>query len=664
MRGVMQKISIKVDNHLVIKMQDGVELSARLWLPQIPQKIPAIFEFIPYRKQGGMEHRDELAYPYFAQNHYAGVRVDLRGTGESLGDMVDEYTDQEWQDACEIIAWIAKQDWCDGNVIMMGNSWGGFNCLQLAALRPKNLRAVIASCATDDRYNLDIHYRGGCLLSENLLWSAQMNAYQSRCPDPRLIGEEWLKIWLARLENMDMLAKTWHEKQLFDDYWRHGSINQDFHAIQVPVLMVGGWNDLYASWMMRTMQNLTVPAYGVMGPWEHAYPNLVRVRPNFDFLGEVVKFADFHVKKIANNYDSTPKLRVFIQKPSQNTAEIARRSGFWHEVADYKSYRPITKRLFCHANGRLELKRDKISEQKIVPFDLKHGHKAGRYLSGLAVDGDFAPNQHADDARALCFETAPLKNSLRILGYPKISIKFATNQALAQIIVRLNMVAPDGYSTRLSYACVNLSLNTAQTKVKKLKIGKFTKLSFDLDALGFEVPAGYKLRLAFGCSYFSQIIPCEKPFEITLNTKDCQINLPILPKKNVIKMGDSPKMAGVAWQWQRNATAHYESDELTMHGFDDLGRKTHPISKLFQDQTNEIKFSHDGVNPLSCKVSSRWVMGFGRESGEDAFDTQTIIDQELSLQPNYFVLKGSLQAFCDATKVIHKKYKYKIKRKL
>ena len=100
------------------------------------------------------------------------MRVDLRGSGDSDGVLLDEYTQQELDDALEIIAWIAAQKWCSGAVGMMGISWGGFNALQVAALDPPALKAIITLCSTDDRYADDAHYMGGCLLNENLQWGA------------------------------------------------------------------------------------------------------------------------------------------------------------------------------------------------------------------------------------------------------------------------------------------------------------------------------------------------------------------------------------------------------------------------------------------------------------------------------------------------------------
>ena len=116
-----------------IPMSDGVRLAARIWRPDGRGPVPAILEFIPYRKGDGTRQRDERMHPWWAARGYACLRVDLRGAGDSEGLLEDEYTAQELQDACDIIAWAAGQSWCSGRVGMMGKSWGGFNCLQTAA---------------------------------------------------------------------------------------------------------------------------------------------------------------------------------------------------------------------------------------------------------------------------------------------------------------------------------------------------------------------------------------------------------------------------------------------------------------------------------------------------------------------------------------------------
>src|SRR4029077_7428924 len=137
-----------------IELADGCKLAARIWLPQDAESspVPAVLEYLPYRKRSVTAERDSLMHPYLAGHGYAGARVDMRGSGESDGLLRDEYLKQEQDDALEVIAWLARQSWCTGAVGMIGISWGGFNGLQIAARRPPALKAIITACSTDDRY--------------------------------------------------------------------------------------------------------------------------------------------------------------------------------------------------------------------------------------------------------------------------------------------------------------------------------------------------------------------------------------------------------------------------------------------------------------------------------------------------------------------------------
>ena len=157
-----------------IPMPDGIALSARLWCPATAGPVPAVIEMIPYRKRDGTAARDEAIHPWLAARGYACLRVDLRGSGDSQGVLTDEYTPQELADACAVIGWAAAQSWCTGAVGMMGKSWGAFNALQVAALQPPALKAVVVVCGTVDRFGHDIHFKGGCLLGENFGWASTM----------------------------------------------------------------------------------------------------------------------------------------------------------------------------------------------------------------------------------------------------------------------------------------------------------------------------------------------------------------------------------------------------------------------------------------------------------------------------------------------------------
>ena len=97
---------------------------------------PTIVESLPYRKDDAFYSSDWPTYAYLAGRGFAGVRIDIRGTGASTGIIEDEYVPREQEDTLAVFRWLADQEWCSGNLGMWGVSWGGFSSLQTAMLRP------------------------------------------------------------------------------------------------------------------------------------------------------------------------------------------------------------------------------------------------------------------------------------------------------------------------------------------------------------------------------------------------------------------------------------------------------------------------------------------------------------------------------------------------
>ena len=114
-----------------IPLSNGYKLGMRLWLPKSAYRnpVPVVLEYLPYRKRDLMRSRDDEWGYSFAPYGFAFARVDIRGTGSSDGLLLDEYLQSEQDDAVEVIAWLARQSWCNGAVGMRGISWGGFSRL-------------------------------------------------------------------------------------------------------------------------------------------------------------------------------------------------------------------------------------------------------------------------------------------------------------------------------------------------------------------------------------------------------------------------------------------------------------------------------------------------------------------------------------------------------
>ncbi|MDQ2695137.1 MAG: CocE/NonD family hydrolase, partial [Pseudomonadota bacterium] len=329
-----------------IPLADGCRLAARLWLPADAghRPVPAILEYIPYRKRDFTRPRDEPMHRYFAGHGYAAVRVDLRGAGDSDGLLRDEYLQQELDDGVEVIRWIAAQPWCSGRVGMLGKSWGGINALQIAALAPPPLKAVITVCSTDDRYADDAHYMGGCLLNENLIWGSVLMLYAALPPDPELVGGGWRDAWRARLAHLELFPQRWLRHPLRDGYWKHGSVGENLSRIRCPVYALGGWADGYSNAVPRLLAGLG-NCKGLVGPWAHLYPHDGIPGPAIGFLQEALRWWDHWLKGIDTGIMAGPRYRVWMQEAVQPRAFLHQRPGRWVAEARWPSSRTALQRL-------------------------------------------------------------------------------------------------------------------------------------------------------------------------------------------------------------------------------------------------------------------------------------------------------------------------------
>jgi uncharacterized protein len=423
--------------HVWIPMSDGVRLAARIWLPVDAEDdpVPALLEYLPYRKNDDTAPRDTVHQPRFAAHGYAAVRVDLRGSGDSEGLLLDEYLPQELEDGCEVIAWLAEQPWCDGNVGMKGLSWGGFNALQIAALRPPALGAIVSVCSTDDRYADDVHYHGGCVVaSEMLPWASRMLVAGARPPDPEYYGDGWREAWLERLD-VPPFIEAWLSHQRREDYWKHASVAEDLDAMRCAVYMIGGWDDAYRDAVLRVLAGYSGPRKGLIGPWGHVVPDRGAPGAPIDFIAEAVRFFDHHLKGIDTGIMDEPMLRVFVRETRNETPSRVDRVGFWCSEPSWPSPSVGEQRWVLGANHRLwpedEPPRvgDVTGESHTIIGSQTAGLEAGAYM-GAGILEDLRGDQRREDGLSLTYTSAPLREPLTILGHPEAELVLAVDRPL------------------------------------------------------------------------------------------------------------------------------------------------------------------------------------------------------------------------------------------
>ena len=512
---------------LWIPLADGCRLAARMWLPEDAESapVPAILECIPYRRRDGTAWRDVQMHPYVAGHGYACIRIDLRGSGDSDGILDDEYSAREHDDLVQAIAWVADQGWCSGAVGMTGISWGGFNALQVAALRPPALKAIITLDSAADRYADDVHYMGGAMLHDNFAWASAMYAYLSMPPDPAVVGESWRERWLARLEAQHFMLREWAGHQRRDEYWKHGSVCESYGAIEAAVYAIGGWEDGYTNTVPMLLEGLTAPCKGLVGPWGHAFPHTAYPGPAIGYLQEALRWWDHWLKGIDSGVMDEPRYRVWMNDSYRPLPFVETRPGRWVAEAGWPTAGMTPRRFHLNADG--------LGDGPAVGAALAHrapedtGTCTLEWCSYGGTGGDFAADQRTDDGRSLCFDSAPLDDRLEILGAPVVELELSADQPVAKLAVRLCDVWPEGASTRVTYTLFNLTHRDSHEHPAPLVPGERARVRIALNHVAHAFLPGHRLRVAISTSYWPQMWPAPAPVTLSLHPGASLLELPV-----------------------------------------------------------------------------------------------------------------------------------------
>lgn len=603
---------VTVVEHFAIPLRSGIELSARRWQPTDPTSVPAVLEYVPYRKRGGLETRDGIMHRYVAAHGYVGVRVDIRGSGESEGLLVGEYLQTELDDGAEVIDWISRQPWCNGTVGMIGKSWGGFNGLQIAALQPPALQAVITVCSTDDRYADDIHHKGGTLLTENLGWGSTMFSYNSMPPDPALVGDRWRKMWMERLEADRPWIIEWLRHQVRDDFYRHGSVIEDYSAIRVPVLAVGGWADSYTNAVFRLVNGLEAPVRAVVGPWIHVYPHQGSPGPDIDFLGMMVRWWDHWSKGIDRRVLDEPRLRVFVSHSTPPATDRPVTVGHWVGLDAWPPVR-LTETISLDDPLR-------ISTPQSV------GAGAGEFCP-MWQGPDLPDDQAADDGGSVCLDGPVLGADTEVMGAPLLELDFRADAPGANLVARLCEVFPDGRSDRVSYMPFNLTHHAGDSVTDDLVAGRRYHASVALDDLAHRFGAGNRIRLALSTAYWPLVWP--QPHRASVTVENLRLLLPIVERDLADRgsdlgegVGACPDPTVLLRPESHLRMSRAEDGEAVFEIFDDFGAEKF-ASGVVRDTTAHEVYRIRDDDPLSARMETRWTDGMSRDGWSIRTETTT-----------------------------------------
>ena len=646
--------------HTVIETQwiplpDGSRLAARIWMPDATPA-PAILEYLPYRRRDTTAARDESVYPAFADQGFVGVRVDLRGTGDSDGLFDDEYSETELSDAEAVIAWIAEQPWSNGNVGMMGISWGGFNALQVAARKPPALKAVVSIASTVDRFADDIHFKGGALLSANLYWATQMLGRAARAPDYEIVGEGWRDIWLRRLENLPALIEPWLSHQRRDAYWKHGSISEDFQSLDAKSLVIAGWADGYRNtpWDART--GLGDNARAVTGPWVHLYPHFASPEPRFDFIGEATAWWTHWLMGKDAGVTTLPAHRLWLSEAVRPDGLRDRDPGRWIAI-DHTTGQTLSLHL---VPGRLQTA-PAAGQAIAIRTPLDCGTAGGEYFT-QGGRADLPGDQRGDDGLSVTFETSTLDAPIDIIGRPTLHIPVTIDAPTGTLAARLIDVHPDGTAHRVSLGILNLTHRNGSEDPTPMTPGKSETVTLTLDATAYRIRPGHRLRLAISTAYFPLILPPPTDITATLDTTGAILNLPTQAFDEITL--HEPEASYPRYETaeppQENREVHHDraTNRTTVTVTSDNGTPRHPGHGLEWHETRRSVWGITRDDPLSVTGEEHYT-GMRRRNG---VETEEIATARLTATATDWHVHTAIEARENGYEVFKKAWNFTIPR--
>jgi predicted acyl esterase len=553
-----------------IAMADGVELAATLFLPDASDPQPCLLEALPYRK-------DDLTSSYASsyrslrdEHGYAVCRLDLRGTGSSAGDATDEYPPVERTDVGTVIAWLAEQEWCDGNIGMFGTSYSGFNSLQLACERPPALKAVCAIYASDDRWTDDVHWRGSALRLVDLV--DYCHYMTPMCLLPPVPGEwpsdrlgDWRTEWRRRLETNEPWVLTWLRENRDGGYWRSGSVRLGdgvgYDRIECPVLIVAGWADGYRNNSFRTVEALGragVPHRLLAGPWAHADPATAIPGPRIDLDVEMVAWFDRWLRgQRGDGSEHVDRVDLFVRTSTRPEPDLDLHDGFWVSGA----WPP----------GDLERERRELDGPRTLAVEPDTGVAAWIDCAGHLPWG-LSGDQRDDDAHSLTWDSEPPTRAVG--GQPRVRLRMSANAPAASLSVKLCDVFPDGTAALVTRGTLDLAHGAP------LVPGEPIDVDLLLDACAYQWSPGQLLRVSVaGADWPNTIAP---PAPVTLTVHSGSLDLPLWTDSGV----DPPTFE------PGSPTSGENPDDVTWTVSRDVLRRT---TTCTVSSGSEYEIPHDGT---------------------------------------------------------------------
>ena len=522
-----------IDYNVRIRMDDGIELAATLYLPRNKsEKQATVFIRHPY---------DRLAYghpaSYFARNGFAVVIQDVRGKYASGGEFIPYKSGM--RDGAATLDWIISQPWSNGKVGTFGCSALGELQYVLAkaqhpahvALVPQGAGGAIGSAG--GKYGYFGLFEGGVFqLASGFGWFLENGSKDPRAPPPPKkvdIGAALRSLPVADLVKRIRPAPNSYEEfirtPLTDPWWQTLGYLSDADLPKIPALVINTWGDqtvgdtLSMTEQVRKISpEIARHQHVIIAPGSHCQEETIghsgrfgdlnvsgAAQPYWDWY---LRWFDYWLRGQGNGLSDLPPYLYYVIGENR-----------WLTAASWPPEQARIERWYLNSGGRANSRRgdgtlgrhlslasapDQFSYDPQNPVPSRGGP--------LCCSGNPAARSGPVDQRdveeredVLVYTSPVLDESMRIAGPLRAILNISSSARDTDFIARLAHVWPDGRSTNIQEGALRARYRRGIDKPDFLQPGLPAKLTVDMRAIAYLVPKGHRLRLHVTSSSFPRL---------------------------------------------------------------------------------------------------------------------------------------------------------------
>jgi putative CocE/NonD family hydrolase len=514
-----------VDENVKIPMRDGVNLTADVYRPDAPGRLPALLLRTPYSKRGMGEERDSR---WLAERGYIVVNQDVRGRYLSDGEFYAYRNEAD--DGFDTDEWVARQPWSNGKIGTLGGSYLGYTQLTQGIRGSKHLVSMATDVTSSDIYHGWTYVDGAFHLGFALEWGAG-SIYGNRGQSGKV---NYLHLPIATADETlgkpNAHYRDWlkHPRRN-DPYWDNISYEEQARKIASPLLVATGWFDIFLRGALQDDINIRKNGatelarknkHLLIGPWTHFKTRGTRTGGGIDFGPEAeldglklyLAWHDRFLKGVDNGMDKRPPITLFVMGENRWRAEnewpLARTRYTKYYISSGG------KANSAKGDGRLSTEPPGSAESDQYTYDpAAPVPTLGGNVCCTSVPNGTHEHQSIEEREdVLVYTTPTLTEAAEVTGPVTMKLYASTSAPDTDWVARLVDVYPDGRAYNLQDGILRARYRFGKSKpASLLKPGKVYEFDIDLWATSNVFLPGHRMRLEITSSNFPR-------FDRNLNT--------------------------------------------------------------------------------------------------------------------------------------------------